>query len=215
MEMASWIKDLGTYKILSPLKIFRVGDPNSRLVLVLGPNSAGKSLFRKFVCAWGAQQSPKLEVIHLSMEKRSASGIVSAMIYGDESHNSTGVLSARVVRTGIKTCHERKNNHILFFDEPDIGASPELSMGIGQYLAQHLPSLEPKTEAIFITSHSNHLIQELVPLSPQVLFIEQEWPSLGVWLKRDIVPVDLEQLADRSLQKFREIQAVIDGKKKQ
>jgi len=185
------------------LGMSRIGNPASKIVLVLGPNGAGKSLLRR----WVTQTTKDAEILcmHLSMSGRRA--YMASMVYGDESSNSTGNLSGRLVTGSIHNSRSRADiPHVVFLDEPDVGASNELCASMGRYMttqiqAQPLPAL-----AFFIVTHSEHLVRELLPLDPQVVFIGPAFPSLEAWMARPLVPIDLEAFGDECRARYQRVQ---------
>lgn len=190
--LADFLEDTQDHPLfVEELGLRVVGSPQgSRLVLVLGPNGAGKSLLRKWVSQTTHDQ--KMESIPLSMSGRKGQYMAS-LVYGDEGSNSTGDCSTQTLQTAFRTCQGRSTPHVLFLDEPDVGAGPELSMGMGAYLASELPKLGPCTEAVFLVSHSRELLASLVPLQPCVIFVGCAHESLEEWLSRKIEPVSLEE----------------------
>lgn len=206
-ELSSFLEETNNHALFAgELGINRQGPPDAKIVLVLGPNGSGKSLFRRWVTQ--TAQASKVRCFHLSMSGRSA--YMASMVYGDESRDSTGNLSSHVVTGGLRTCRSNTDKqNILFLDEPDVGASHELCAGMGRYITTQLQAdpLPEATLAVFIVTHSEHLVRELLPLHPQVVFLGASYPSLEAWMARPIEPVlDLEAFADECHARFLRVQ---------
>ena len=186
----------------------------SRLVVVVGPNANGKSIVRLVVGR--IVKGAGIEYIPISMEARTGSmmGAASAFVYGDESWQATGALSANTVLTGIKACRSREGRHVIFWDEPDLGLSDEYAAGMGQTLAAFASDLPDKTVAAFVVTHSRALLTELASVKPGYLGVgEDALPTLQAWLDRKVAAKPIEKLGEDSLRRFRLIQKAIDANK--
>lgn len=199
---------------------------SSKLVLVLGENAGGKSFFRRLFRgmthpgrrAHGGDPAiptgpyPVREFIGLSMELRTNTHGMGSMIYGFEQHSSTGELSARNVQSGIQNAQKRSHPTIIWWDEPDIGASTGAAAGIGQELARFVASDPPLVQAICITSHSTALVQQLAHLDPHYLYLgDAKGPAtLEQWFEHQknpkiISPDELVQISQERQRKIRKI----------
>jgi hypothetical protein len=188
------------------------------LYLVLGENGGGKSFFRK-VLTEGARKHTKIEeVIHLSMQGRSSSGIVPAMIYGSENFQATGEITARTVMTAIETCRGRKHDHFLYWDEPDIGLSEAAELGVGIEIVKFCAKLPEHTKAVFITTHSRSLVKLLRGLKPHYIHLgtpkSRAPKNLEAWLNRSVIPLHPEEVQEASHKRYLRIQKILDGKSK-
>jgi hypothetical protein len=135
-----------------------------RLLAVTGENASGKSLFGRIIN--GLCSRRKIECMRLGMERRSEGGFARAMMYGDESWESTGVISVKNIMGAFKTCKGRENEHFLFLDEPDIGLSEAYQGGLGKFIAQFAADMPSLTLGFVIVTHSRHLLRPLLPLKP-------------------------------------------------
>lgn len=200
----------------------------SKLVLVLGENAAGKSLFRRIVGTvahrgkkggWGEPSIPRGpfpvgEVLHLSMQGRSSGGMMSAFVYGDEQYQSTGAISARTVEGACRNCADREHSTIVYWDEPDIGMSAGAAAGAGAAIREFILKDEaPLLEAVFLTSHSPALVRQLAALDPHYVFLGNAAgpKTLADWFiwQQDPPPISPSELADIAHTRFRDIQAVL------
>lgn len=213
--------------------IYDPSKKGSKVVLVLGENAAGKSLFRRVVQqtthrgskgqGFGERDIPRGpfpvgEVLHLSMQGRTGSTFGTSMVYGEESYHSTGENSAGTIRGAIRTASGRNHTTIVYWDEPDIGMSAGAAAGAGVAIREFVEKdVSPLTEAVFVTSHSPSLIHQLAALDPHYLFLGNAVgpPSLADWFtwQQNPPPISPEELQDLSHKRFRDIQAVLNANK--
>lgn len=213
--------------------IYSPSSTNSKLVLVLGENAAGKSLFRRIVQmlthrgrpaqgmgepAIERGEFPVHEMLHFSMQSRAGEGFGKSFVYGTEDYHSTGENSAHTIEGAFRTALGRNHTTILYWDEPDIGMSAGASAGAGVAIRDFiLNDVSPLSEAMFLTSHSVPLVRQLVDLDPHYLFLgNPEGPkTLADWFNWQlnpppISPSDLKELSHR---RFGDIQKVLNGRK--
>lgn len=132
-----------------PAKAEISGEAN--VTLIAGPNASGKSLVSKMIANFSREQNLPCRVC--SMLNRSQGGIESAMIFGDESYNSTGVNSLSAIENSLKsTVNDKKG--VVILDEPDIGLSEEYSGGLGKYVADFMNDKGLNFTHLVIVSHS-------------------------------------------------------------
>lgn len=180
-------------------------------VVVAGENASGKSFLRKLVTVFGQKQ--KTEVMPVSMAGRTESGIVRAFVYGSEAWHSTGENSANTVLAGIRTCRSRDNDHVIFFDEPDIGLSDSWAAGMGQTMSDFAATLPEKTLAAFLVTHNRALLSEFLRgyAEPHyVCFGKKPAPTLQAWIDRPIKAKPIEKLGEESHKRFLAIQKILD-----
>lgn len=96
------------------------------LLVVTGANASGKSLVRRLFQVFVKKRG--FEVIHLSQEGRDAGGFARVFVYGSEGDEATGVISAKTLVKGFRTSRNRDNEHLMIYDEPEIGMSEEAEM---------------------------------------------------------------------------------------
>ncbi len=183
------------------------------LVVMVGDNASGKSFARR--CVTAVAQKNKVESIHLSMEGRTGgmSGLMKAMVYGDEDWRSTGENSIATIVTGIKTCEGRENDHVIFWDEPDVGLSDSWAAGVGVAIRKFVQSPPVHTLAIFVVTHRKALVAQLLDADPTYVYFGEEGApeSLADWVDQPIVPRDIETLADLSHKRFQRIQKILNA----
>lgn len=205
----------------------------SRLSLVLGENAAGKSLFRRIIHqvthpgresrGFGDSGVPRGdfpvgEMIHLSMEGRTNSEVMSSMVYGTEGWHSTGENSAHTLSGAFRTCTSRDHTTIVYWDEPDIGMSAGAAAGAGIAIREFIEAEEnPLMEAVFLTTHSVPLVRQLAPLNPHYIFLgNADGPrTLADWFtwQMDPPPISIETLKTSARERFLDIQKVLDAQK--
>ncbi|MBI3633640.1 MAG: hypothetical protein HY226_05105 [Candidatus Vogelbacteria bacterium] len=193
------------------------GAYNNRLLVVTGDNASGKSFFGKLFSGLArSEEYGKIEIMRLSMQLRTSQGIEKAFVFGDESYRPTGAISANTVRTGISTCRGRTSDHIIFFDEPDIGLAESYQGALGKLIASFAQDLPDKTRALCVVTHSRRIVRHLAPLNPHYLRIGDELP-IEDFLKeapdKDIG--DLDKLAEVAQTRFGAIQDCINEGKRE
>lgn len=212
--------------------IYQPGAEGSKLVLVLGENAAGKSLFRRVVnmvthrgkkAEYGDPEikpGPHAvqEFLGLSMQGRTSGGFASSCVYGEESYHSTGENSAHTLTGGLSNAAGRAYKTILYYDEPGIGMSARVAAGAGVTIRQFIERDEaPLVQAIFVTAHEPALIRQLASLSPHYVYLgDEDGPKTLVdWLaaQEDPEPVMPEVLKERARERFRLVQKVLNSKK--
>lgn len=187
------------------------------LFLILGENAGGKSFFRRTLQVL-AQEARYKEVIHLSMESRAGMNMMGAMkgfVYGDEERNSTGENSAYTVMTAVKTCRGREHDHLLYWDEPDVGMSENSAAGAGVEIAKFMLKRPKHTRGVFVTTHSRPLVEQLLSVKPHYLHLgvpsDKAPPTLRDWLDRPIVPISPEKVMEASHKRFKAIQRILNS----
>jgi hypothetical protein len=191
-----------------------------RLVVVLGPNAAGKSLFRRVIggICGGSSSGNRIEFIGLSQEFRQCGGVATAFVYGDESWEASGAISANSVVGGIVTCRGRMSDHVIFWDEPDLGLSDEYAAGAGVEIADFALDMPEHTLAAFVVTHRAVLVRELLRARPHYLYIGSGRgaapASIRAWLGRPIRPAKLETLRKEGTAHLRAFARVLDQAKK-
>lgn len=183
------------------------------LVVLTGSNGGGKSLFRKVIGL--ACKDVGLEFIHLSMEGRTGGvmGAMTSFVYGSENWEATGLNSARTVTTGIKTCHGREHDHVIFWDEPDTGMSDELASGTGKLILNFALKKPKRTKAIFVVSHNRYLMRKLAAAKPHFIHMGRHlYNSLEEWATRPVEPADVQAAIDEGIARFRRISAMTKRK---
>lgn len=173
-------------------------------LIVVGPNASGKSLLRRLItvlCRKG-----KVEVIHLSQEGRSSSSCVTALVYGSEFEFATGYNSAGVLLNGFKTSRKREKEHVLLFDEPEIGLGEEAQLGAGEFLREQMDDKPPMLRGLAVMTHSRHIVEALKDLpKARFLDISGQYKTADEWLGRRLKPMSLRQIRDDGIRKLRRI----------
>lgn len=186
------------------------------LTVIVGDNASGKSFFRRIVGAICAQAKEKTEFIPISMEGRRSVSYMPwlALVYGDESWQATGAISAGTVTTGMKTSQGREGRHVLFWDEPDLGLSDAWSAGVGVKLREFSRNPPPHLVASFIVTHSKALVSQLLDSNPHYMHVgvdpEEAPQTLTEWFERPVIPRDIEELGEVAHKRFKTIQKILE-----
>lgn len=183
-----------------------------KLIVVTGENASGKSFYRRIVHM--ASDKCKMECINTSQESRCREGMHRVFMYGAEDWESTGYISAKSVGGAFRTSLGRKDKHVLFLDEPDIGLSDNYAAGLGQEIAESIEKSSDKLFATFIVSHSKALISQLAKINPWHMRFGS-FLTLNEWLTASVVPTATSQLMDEGITRFRKLSKILDRVKKE
>jgi hypothetical protein len=163
---------------------------DSKLALVVGNNSSGKSLLRRELQA--ACNDVDLETLDLSMELRSHEDAeLRGEYYGNEEILSTGVISISSVLRLIGASKNEKRKHVIILDEPDVGLSDEVAAGVALELVSFLQEAPSKLVGVLLITHRRAMLDCCYEADPILLFVgpRAEAPtSLNQWNSRKIVP---------------------------
>lgn len=206
----------GTYGAVPPAPVIRVRwvrSHGSRVVLVLGENASGKSLFRRMAAAICQTAKPKIEFMGISMQMRvggMGGGLAGAMVFGSEDWQATSANSVNAIMGGISTCRGRTTPHAIFWDEPDIGLSDDTVLGVGAEMAAFMGDLPEKTVAAFVVTHSRLLAGALAACRPHVLFVGTDrFASLDEWIASRPVPMAPAELSEKAVELLRRVGKVL------
>lgn len=204
--------------------IYAPGSEGSRLVLVLGDNGAGKSMFRRMLALSTATKNGKagpfpVEMIQVSMEARCTEGMHRVFMFGSEEWQSTGGISGNSVMGAITTARGRNHEVAVYLDEPDMGMSAACSAGVGVVIREFVDTLPDHVRAVVVTTHGPFLVKELLKAKERPHYIYLGNPdgpkTLEDWVASqttDVTPILPDALRDLSLARFRAIQKVLDAK---
>lgn len=185
-----------------------------RLVVLVGDNASGKSFVRRMVCTIARRNS--VEAIHISMESRSGpdyTGGMRSFVYGLEEMHSTGQNSVGTVLGGMRTCKGRTHDHIMFWDEPDVGLSDSWAAGMGVAIRDFAADLPDHTRGVFLVTHSKAMVSQLFEARPHFVYFGDDPPmSMSHWFERPIIPRNIEELPKLSRTRFLKLQAIIHAK---
>lgn len=172
-------------------------DKSSNITLIAGPNASGKSLVCKLIATFAREK--KMACRACSMLNRSQGGIESAMIFGDESYNSTGVNSFGAVKNALISTENDKRG-IVILDEPDIGLSEEYSAAFGKYIADFMNSSGESFSHLIVVSHSrlffNCFLEEYKKKVNKVYMSEAK--TFDDWRSGAVKPANIDELANLS-----------------
>lgn len=138
----------------------------SKLTIIYGDNASGKSLFGRI--AESHARKSKIHVRSASMNNRIGNGDIEksfqrAMIFGDQSVQSTGATSLKVAIKCLRATLSDDQDSITslsILDEPDIGLSDRFSTTLGLYISQQLKLFNQS--GIILICHNKQLIERLL-----------------------------------------------------
>lgn len=159
-------------------------DDSANALIVFGDNASGKSLICSLIEAVVSEKSPTRRVC---IKNRVTASPSRAFIFGDESTQSTGETSVRVIQKALAGAKQDDEPSLIILDEPDFGLSAKYSRALGRYLAQHIAELCARGSYLVIVSHSTPLLEAFNnELEGKVSFFGiNTHQSLDVWLADD------------------------------
>lgn len=181
--------------------------PN-KITILVGSNGIGKSMVRKILPT--RMEEKGIKVASISMERRAGINGFEAMnaFIRDTEWNPTSMESFHQVE-GLLSQKDR----YLVFDEPEVGMGDETILGLCIYLNKLIKKGIKNKEikgALFIT-HSKLLVQFLE--HDKFISLDDMEMTSEDWCNREIFPIKLEELQERSTLVFREIQNRVDKNK--
>ena len=174
-----------------------------RTLLVLGENVSGKSLFVGGLLGW-ARAHHQVAPVEVSIRQRTGAGTSDiagmrrTMMFGDESEQSTGATSTKVLDGAFGTVESRAGDGqpaLLVLDEPELGLSDGYAQAMGTYLARRAQNLPERAAGLVIVTHNRALARAFARELGQVPSIVQMGTpgSWETWLAGE-APRSVEEL---------------------
>ena len=178
---------------------------SARILVITGDNASGKSFLRRIFHHF-FKAIHKLETIHLSQEARATGGIERAFVYGDEGDHSTGYITAGTFVTGFRTSRGREGEHVLIWDEPEIGLGEEAQIGAGEFFVKELSDWPKNLRGLIVMTHSRHIVSALMGVDgSQFINVGGKYATADEWLNRKLVPIPPSVVKDKGLEKWRQL----------
>lgn len=139
-------------------KIIKKGDP--KLVLVIGDNSSGKSLFSKMIKSLSIKEL-NWDMLSTNMTKRTSGGLSDQ---ADDQWYSTGACSVKNVQNVFSRAKEYKKDFSINLDEPTIGLSMRYELAMADFLSQSILDVNNNEnyKGVIITTHSTSMIKRMM-----------------------------------------------------
>jgi hypothetical protein len=201
-----------------------VSDGDERIVLVVGSNASGKSLFVQVMASIGRKAPFNWPPVSVSIRERTGSGMSDmasmrrSMMFGDETKQSTGATSVRVTETAFKNIWNAGDQpRLLILDEPDMGLSEDFAHAMGQLIGtrtqEQFPEGKPRSGVVVVT-HSRSLVRGLIASGMRPSFVSMEVSqNLDEWLSEPQVRSldELLALPSAAHQRRRTVMQLLDG----
>lgn len=222
IKQAQWVasKSLLFSDDRSPFRATVVsGDP--RLLLLVGENASGKSLF--FRVLMSRFQIADTSPITISIRERCGSGyhemagMRRVMMFGDEHEQSTGATSVNVINSGFKNLDSREKS-VLGLDEPELGLSDGYAGALGEFIGDKAMEIPTTCRGVVVVTHSRTMVHGLLRnFMPTPTFVRTgEGPAtLDEWLETpETHSVDeLLTLQEVALDRWRTTSKLLDDRK--
>lgn len=201
-----------------------VSDGDERIVLVVGSNASGKSLFVQVMASIGRKAPFNWPPVSVSIRERTGSGTSDmagmrrSMMFGDETKQSTGATSVRVTETAFTNIWNAGDQpRLLILDEPDMGLSEDFAHAMGQLIGtrtqEQFPEGKPRSGVVVVT-HSRSLVRGLIASGMRPSFVSMEVSqNLDEWLSEPQVRSldELLALPAEAHQRRRTVMQLLDG----
>jgi hypothetical protein len=142
---------------------------NPRLLLIVGENAEGKSLFLRLLSAKSkAVAEDKVLTVSISIRERVGGGsngmgrIAQAFMFGEEAEQSTGATSAGVVDQAFGQLDREGTKTILALDEPEMGLSDGYARAMGELIGTRAAGIPDGCLGVVVVSHNRALVRGLV-----------------------------------------------------
>lgn len=203
-------------------------DGDRRVLIITGENASGKSfLFRVLSSEF---HHLKILPVTLSIRERTGGGTFEmsrmrqTFIYGEESQQSTGATSARVVKAGFHNAG-RESPGVLMLDEPEMGLSDGYARALGELIGQtaRLPKadggMRDACHGVIVVTHNRALVNGLIEglrATPCYINMSPEPQDLSGWLGRPEHRsiADLDQLQEIAGERRKATQRILNEVKK-
>lgn len=136
-----------------------LSDKDAPVAIIYGENASGKSLFATIIEM--AARDEKIACRASCMRNRTSGGIERAMVFGNESEQSTGATSVKVANSAMLHSFKEEGAAIAILDEPDVGLSDHYSPAMGQHIAEQINAAD-ENKGLVLVSHSKLLIRQFI-----------------------------------------------------
>ena len=195
--------------------------PENPFIIISGDNASGKSFLcntlKTFLSKDDKDKGGKFIGMDFSMNRRTSPGLSRAFIYGSEEDQSTGEISIHSILGAIKNSKLYEDNHVIIFDEPDIGLSEAFIPALGQYINQYYNELPKTSGGIIMVTHNRLLVKELINVNPMTIRIGSQQSTLD-WIQSGS-PIktieDLFNIRDVSSQRYSKIRGYLQKQKEE
>ncbi len=170
------------------------------VVIFVGQNGAGKSMVRRMLKV-GAQER-NIAIYDFSQERRCSGDLGTAMIYGDETWQSTGFISLSTLQRAFK--QKPGKDFLLVWDEPEIGLSEESLLGMVEALKEQLENPPKRLLGCIFMTHSRLFVRELQDY-PGLAFVDLDgqYKTAKEWSNRKVKAADIQETLDYGFARFR------------
>lgn len=138
-----------------------------------------------------------------------------AMVYGDESWQSTGEISMRSALRGFDNL-EGDQPRCLVLDEPDIGLSEAYAKALGDEIAAACRRIPESSPGAVIVTHSRAIAAAVAALGPWAARVGDDLRPTAEWLRDGPLPLPpgaLEHLSGIAVERFRRVSRIMDERK--
>lgn len=204
-----------------PIQTKITEDKSPKMFAIIGDNASGKSFVTTNFLGM-ANRLYNIKGYHIGMKNRTAGGMESVFIYGEEGIQSTGATTLNAVIGGLKNIknHILKNQKmLLILDEPTIGLSLGYEKAMGKYIAEVFNEIKDLEcfIGVMIVSHSKIMFEEIQNsgIEFSVMAVDHDL-TFKQWCEKeeDYSIEELLLLSEKGLSKYKEIDDYIKNLKK-
>lgn len=193
------------------------GDP--KLLLIVGENASGKSLFFRMLCS--KIHLAGSTAFTISIRERSGGGtgemnrMRQVMMFGEEAEQSTGATSVKVIDAGFNQL--KNNGNILGLDEPEMGLSDGYAYALGRYIGDKSREIPKKCRGVVVVTHNRHLVEGLIVghgKTPTFVRTGSDKADIDTWLTtpEDHTVAELLALPEVGLERWRAVNKLLKDK---
>lgn len=179
---------------------------SSQILVISGDNGTGKTVllshFANFIAKEGkVSPNETIAIVNIGMKMRTgadgSSGTMRSMMFGSESHRSTGTISLRIIEGSFHNAAEWPVRSVVMLDEPEIGVSETYYSAIAELISLRANSLRSdKVPFVVIVTHSHDIARGLIERGASGLHLPGEGDALSPedWLAGNFPQYSLEHL---------------------
>lgn len=169
------------------VEVFSSIPMDGSISMLTGSNGSGKSLIRQQLNFRDEIKALGKRVVHVSMSLRTQDHGVYNVFTRDTDWTPTSVNTLNFLNCASNSIY----GSYLVLDEIEVGCSEETIMGLVGWLNENLRSRIKGSKGCLVITHSRFVVENL---KFDHWFNLDGYKTSKAWLKREVVPADIEKL---------------------